>query len=270
MTQNIYDNQAFFDGYAQLSRSQHGLDGAPEWPAIRRILPDLQGKSVVDLGCGYGWFCRSAREQGAASVLGLDVSEKMLAKAREMTADADIEYRRQDLAQLQLPVNRYDLVYSSLTLHYLEDLAALFAMVYAALKPGGQFIFTAEHPIYTAPAQQGWLTDGNGQKSWPVNGYQREGQRVSNWLAEGVIKQHRTLGGYINPLAQQGFIIQRFGEKRIAIQRLFKLRRQHIQRAGQCSDQNKRSDQQADIKMQPSDQVQHRATRRCGRWSFGY
>lgn len=52
------------------------LDGAPEWPAIRRILPDLQGKSVVDLGCGYGWFCRSAREQGAADVLGLDVSEK--------------------------------------------------------------------------------------------------------------------------------------------------------------------------------------------------
>ena len=89
----------------------------------------------------------------------------MLAKAREMTADAGIEYRRQDLAQLQLPPESYDLVYSSLTLHYLEDLAALFTTVYAALKPGGQFIFTAEHPIYTAPAQQGWLNDGNGQKS---------------------------------------------------------------------------------------------------------
>lgn len=94
-----------------------------------------------------------------------------------MTADAGIEYRRQDLAQLQLPPESYDLVYSSLTLHYLEDLAALFTTVYAALKPGGQFIFTAEHPIYTAPAQQGWLTDGNGQKSWPVNGYQRRPAR---------------------------------------------------------------------------------------------
>lgn len=76
MAQNIYDNQAFFDGYAQLSRSVHGLDGAPEWPTIRSILPDLHGKKVVDLGCGYGWFCRSAREQNAASVLGLDLSEK--------------------------------------------------------------------------------------------------------------------------------------------------------------------------------------------------
>ncbi|CVA07836.1 Uncharacterised protein [Serratia marcescens] len=80
---------------------------------------------------------------------------------------------------------------------------------------------------------------------------------------------HRAAGGG-DLVSQRSRLPVRFGEKRIAIQRLFKLRRQHIQRAGQCSDQNKRSDQQADIKMQPSDQVQHRATRRCGRWSFGY
>ncbi|CAI1050278.1 class I SAM-dependent methyltransferase [Serratia quinivorans] len=212
MTQNIYDNQAFFDGYAQLSRSVHGLDGAPEWPTIRSILPDLQGKKVVDLGCGYGWFCRSAREQGAASVLGLDLSEKMLDKARAMTQDAGIEYRQQDLEQLQLPTASFDLAYSSLTLHYIKDLARLFATVYQALVPGGQFIFTAEHPIYTAPKQQGWLVDENGQKSWPVNGYQQEGQRISNWLAEGVIKQHRMLGSYLNLLVQQGFVVSYLNE----------------------------------------------------------
>lgn len=80
----------------------------------------------------------------------------------------------------------------------------------------------------------------------------------------------RRAAGSGDLVSQRSRLPVRFGEKRIAIQRLFKLRRQHIQRAGQCSDQNKRSDQQADIKMQPSDQVQHRATRRCGRWSFGY
>ncbi|CAI0844541.1 class I SAM-dependent methyltransferase [Serratia quinivorans] len=212
MTQNIYDNQAFFDGYAQLSRSVHGLDGAPEWQTIRSILPDLQGKKVVDLGCGYGWFCRSAREQGAASVLGLDLSEKMLDKARAMTQDAGIEYRQQDLEQLQLPTASFDLAYSSLTLHYIEDLAQLFATVYQALGPGGQFIFTAEHPIYTAPKQQGWLVDESGQKSWPVNGYQQEGQRISNWLAEGVIKQHHMLGSYLNLLVQQGFVVSYLNE----------------------------------------------------------
>ncbi|WP_411752461.1 class I SAM-dependent methyltransferase [Serratia sp. (in: enterobacteria)] len=212
MSQNIYDNQTFFDGYAQLSRSVQGLDGAPEWPTIRSILPDLQGKKVVDLGCGYGWFCRSAREQGAAQVLGMDLSEKMLGKAKEMTDDPAITYRQQDLEALQLPAASFDLVYSSLTLHYIEDLGKLFATVYQALVNGGEFIFTAEHPIYTAPKHQGWLVDEAGQKSWPINGYQQEGQRISNWLAEGVIKQHRMLGTYINLLVQQGFTIRYLNE----------------------------------------------------------
>jgi ubiquinone/menaquinone biosynthesis C-methylase UbiE len=212
MSQNIYDNQTFFDGYAQLSRSVQGLDGAPEWPTIRSILPDLQGKKVADLGCGYGWFCRSAREQGAAQVLGMDLSEKMLGKAKEMTEDPAIEYRQQDLEALQLPAASFDLVYSSLTLHYIEDLGKLFATVYQALVNGGEFIFTAEHPIYTAPKHQGWLVDEAGQKSWPINGYQQEGQRISNWLAEGVIKQHRMLGTYINLLVQQGFTIRYLNE----------------------------------------------------------
>ncbi|MFV8916271.1 class I SAM-dependent methyltransferase [Serratia fonticola] len=212
MSQNIYDNQTFFDGYAQLSRSVQGLDGAPEWPTIRSILPDLQGKKVVDLGCGYGWFCRSAREQGAAQVLGMDLSEKMLGKAKEMTEDPAIEYRQQDLEALQLPAASFYLVYSSLTLHYIEDLGKLFSTVYQALVNGGEFIFTAEHPIYTAPKHQGWLVDEAGQKSWPINGYQQEGQRISNWLAEGVIKQHRMLGTYINLLVQQGFTIRYLNE----------------------------------------------------------
>lgn len=212
MSQNIYDNQTFFDGYAQLSRSVQGLDGAPEWPTIRSILPDLQGKKVVDLGCGYGWFCRSAREQGAAQVLGMDLSEKMLGKAKQMTKDPAIEYRQQDLEALQLPEASFDLVYSSLTLHYIEDLGKLFATVYQALVNGGEFIFTAEHPIYTAPKHQGWLVDEAGQKSWPINSYQQEGKRISNWLAEGVIKQHRMLGTYINLLVQQGFTIRYLNE----------------------------------------------------------
>ena len=118
MSQNIYDTQAFFDGYAKLPRSQFGLDGAPEWPAIQAMLPPLSGKKVIDLGCGYGWFCRSARAQGAAEVTGIDVSEKMLARARELTQDDSIRYERGDLEELVLAHQAYDLIYSSLTLHY--------------------------------------------------------------------------------------------------------------------------------------------------------
>ena len=136
----------------------------------------------------------------------------MLNKARTLTQDTGIEYHQQDLEQLQLPTASFDLAYSSLTLHYIKDLARLFATVYQALVPGGQFIFTAEHPIYTAPKHQGWQVDENGQKSWPVNGYQQEGQRISNWLAEGVIKQHRMLGSYVNLLVKQGFVVTYLNE----------------------------------------------------------
>lgn len=68
MSQNIYDNPDFFAGYATLPRSAEGLNGAPEWTAMQTLLPSLAGKSVIDLGCGYGWFCRWAKEQGAARV----------------------------------------------------------------------------------------------------------------------------------------------------------------------------------------------------------
>ena len=72
MTQNIYDDPGFFAAYRQLRRSVEGLAGAPEWPSLRALLPDLTGLRVVDLGCGFGWFCRWARESGAAHVVGLD------------------------------------------------------------------------------------------------------------------------------------------------------------------------------------------------------
>ena len=43
LAQNIYDRPEFFDGYSRLDRSVRGLDGAPEWPAIVRLLPELHG-----------------------------------------------------------------------------------------------------------------------------------------------------------------------------------------------------------------------------------
>lgn len=205
MTQNIYDNPEFFSGYSQLGRSVEGLDGAAEWPALRALLPDLQGCSVVDFGCGFGWFCRWAREQGAMQVLGLDVSEKMLARARADTADAAVTYEQADLERLKLPDAAFDLAYSSLALHYVERLEDLLATVHRALKPGGTLVFSVEHPIYTAPSHPGWAANADGNRAWPVDGYLVEGPRTTDWLAKGVIKQHRGIGTYLNLLLRLGF-----------------------------------------------------------------
>ena len=212
MAQNIYDNKDFFYGYSQLDRSISGLSGAPEWPSIVKILPNMENLNVIDLGCGYGWFCRYARQKNASHVLGLDISERMLKKAREMTSDSAIIYRQEDLEQLKLSDDTYDLAYSSLTLHYIENLSTLLMTIYQSLRSGGYFIFSAEHPIYTSPKHPRWFMDREGQRSWPVNSYQMEGHRVTDWLIEGVVKQHRMIGTYLNMLINQGFIIKHVEE----------------------------------------------------------
>lgn len=207
MTQNIYDDAGFFQNYSQLPRSLRGLHGAPEWPALRALLPPLAGRRVLDLGCGFGWFCRFAAGEGAAEVVGVDVSERMLARARAETSAAEVRYEKADLERYEPPEGRFDLAYSSLAFHYLVELPAVFRRVARALKPGGRFVFSVEHPIMTAPRHQTWSEDASGLPVWPVGGYLDEGRRVTDWLAEGVVKQHRTLASYLKLLVASGFML---------------------------------------------------------------
>lgn len=100
-----------------------------------RVDSNARGARVVDLGCGFGWFCRYARAQGAAHVLGIDISEKMLAKANAMTSDGAITYQNADLEAVELPETFFNLAYSSLALHYLRNLERLIAQIIARSYP---------------------------------------------------------------------------------------------------------------------------------------
>ena len=220
MAQNIYDTPEFFEGYSKLERSVHGLAGAPEWPRLRALLPpSLTGLNILDLGCGFGWFARWAQQEGAASVYGIDVSENMLARAKalastETPGEGQITYLKADLDSWDPPPNaKYDLVFSSLALHYLADLPRLVSVVHRVLRPGGTFVFSIEHPIFLAPSAPGMATDPEtGKRYWRLDDYQVETQRTSNWLAEGVRKQHRTLTTWINSFLDSGFQLTGFEE----------------------------------------------------------
>lgn len=212
MAQNIYDNPDFFAGYSQLPRQVDGLAAAPEWPALRAMLPDLKGRRVVDLGCGFGWFARWARGAGAADVLGLDLSEAMIARARADTADEAIGYAIADLDTVDLAAGAFDLAYSSLAFHYLADFGRLVRTVHQALVPGGAFVFSIEHPIYMAASHPHWTMDEDGRKTWPVNRYAIEGERRTDWFAKGVVKYHRTVATTLNTLIEAGFALRRVAE----------------------------------------------------------
>jgi SAM-dependent methyltransferase len=212
MTQNIYDNEQFFEAYGRLSRSVEGLDGAPEWPALQVLLPNMRGLSILDLGCGFGWFCRWAQQQGAARVVGIDVSERMLTRAKATTQDPAISYSRADLEDLALPSETFDVIYSSLAFHYIANFSGLLAVVHRSLVRGGNLVFSVEHPVFTAPAKPAWSVTADGRKTWPLDGYLNEGPRSTDWLVPGVIKQHRTLATYVNLLLRQGFVLSHLEE----------------------------------------------------------
>ena len=91
MKENKYDDPRFFEQYSQMTRSRQGLQGAGEWRELQKLLPDFSGKRVLDLGCGYGWHCKYAADQGASAVLGTDISHRMLGKARQINAAPQIE-----------------------------------------------------------------------------------------------------------------------------------------------------------------------------------
>lgn len=209
MRQNIYDDAWFFSEYKKMSRSVKGLEGAGEWPVLKALLPALQNKRVLDLGCGFGWHCRYAREQQASEVVGVDISEKMLLKAREKTNDPLITYMNMPMEEINFSAGQFDVVISSLAFHYIKSFEAICNKVYKCLVSGGSFVFSVEHPIFTSREEQDWYYDVKGNRlHWPVDNYESEGVRNTSFLAENEIKYHRTFSTYINDLIHAGFIIR--------------------------------------------------------------
>jgi SAM-dependent methyltransferase len=213
MPQNKYDDPELFAAYSKMPRSACGLGQAGEWPAFRALIPDLRDKRVLDLGCGFGWHCRFAREQGARFVVGVELSQNMLAQARSMTDDPAIDYRHAAIEDIDFPAGSFDVVISSLALHYVERFDLVCRKVHRWLAAVGIFVLSVEHPVFTARAAQDWHYGPDGQRlHWPLDDYQKMGVRHTRWLADDVIKYHRTVAAYVNTLIDAGFQIARLLE----------------------------------------------------------
>ena len=205
MSQNKYDDATFFRKYSQMRRSVQGLEGAGEWGTLEKMLPSFGGKRVLDLGCGFGWHCQYAVEHGAASVVGVDISERMLAVAIEKTSK-EIEYMHRSIEDVRFARDSFDVVISSLALHYVELFEAVLEHIAAWLVVDGDLVFSVEHPIFTSQGSQDWCYDSKGNiRHFPVDNYFHEGTRETTFLGEGVVKYHRTLTTYLNRLIQSGF-----------------------------------------------------------------
>jgi SAM-dependent methyltransferase len=207
--QNVYDDPDFFAGYRNLRENLVALHENVIQPMVPVIVPSAAQKRVVDLGCGEGFYCRIARDQGATHVLGIDPSEKMLAVARERTGGDGIEYVRAFAEDAQVELGSVDLVVTILALHYVEDFIGVTGSVWNWLKRPGEFVMIVEHPVATAPDPwEGYTTDESGvEQAWLLTNYFQEGAREVEWYIPGVIKYHRRIDTMINALIAQGFVI---------------------------------------------------------------
>lgn len=205
----IYDNEDFFKAYADMERSKKGLEAAGEWHQLKPLFPDLKNKTVLDLGCGYGWHCKYAADNGAASVLGIDLSEKMIAEALKRNSHPSIQYSLCGINEYDYPAEKFDLVVSNLALHYIKDIDEVYRKVFTTLKHRGIFLFNIEHPVFTAGINQSWIYDEKGNALYcPIDNYYYPGERKTMFLDQTVVKQHHTLTQILMGLISTRFKIE--------------------------------------------------------------
>lgn len=194
-----------------------------EWPCIRKLLPELKGKTVVDLGCGTGIFTFLLEQGGPSRIMGIDLSEEMLQiakdKAREKGSRA--EFVLYDGAKCSDVISKpVDLIFSSTTSHYIEDLAQLFNNVSKSLKEGGECIFSVIHPVYSAmyPVEHG--DDFPGDEEWMVRYLDRSMRAyIQPWIEYNEAFEdhlsrsyHHTFADYVNAIIGAGLTIERICE----------------------------------------------------------
>lgn len=211
MRQNIYDNLEFFNAYKMLRETDDNYNDLLEQPAMKRLLPDLTDKRVLDLGCGFGNNCMDFIMRGAKNVTGVDISQRMLRAAKHNHSHGGITYIHLPLEDLHILDGEYDFIYSSLCFHYIEDFDKLISDIYHLTSNGGTLLFSQEHPIATASSDSAghYLRNTDGLPFvYCMNDYQYEGIRSIDWFVDGVIKYHRTMSTVMNTLCDNGFIIQ--------------------------------------------------------------
>lgn len=189
------------DAYDELSGTYETHEEDPycadlEFPAMTELVPDVEGKRVLDAGCGRGRYTEWLVERGA-DVLAVDKSEEMVQGARRRIGGrADV--RRADIGEpLEFAENgEFDGVVSGLSLHYVEDWRPVFAEFARVLRPGGFLAFSTHHPVDDYVAFEG------------ENYFEIERERMT-WSASGgevdVPFYRRPFSEVVDPLLESGF-----------------------------------------------------------------
>ena len=200
MKAHMYTTHA--EEYAQAIRD-NVYNALLERPSMLSMLPDLQGKNILDLGCGPGAYCQHFLQQGAA-VRATDISSEMVELVTKQYGDQIPAYV-QDL-QEGLPQeadHSADIIVCPLTIHYLDDLMPLLQDVHRVLRNKGSFFFSTHHPIVDFTSS-------------PSGNYFLREQVIDEWDTIGKPVQvrfyRRSLSEFFQSIARAGLYVARLEE----------------------------------------------------------
>lgn len=215
ITANQSSTQALYNGTAT-----HWVRGEPSSlsdftarPAIMEMCAPIHGQRILDLGCGEGYCSRELRRRGAASVLGIDLSQSMIeaAQSQEEQDNLGITYQVGCATDLcQYTRDRFDLVVAVFLFNYLTvaQTQACMTEIFQALHPGGRFVFSIPHPTfpYMRQAEFPFYFKVEGDSYFSGRDRQCPGQiwkRDGSWLEVQLI--HKTLQDFFEALQTAGF-----------------------------------------------------------------
>jgi len=204
----LYDRNA-----ARWSRSApNSISDFTGRPAVFDLCGPVAGQRVLDLGCGEGYCSREMAGRGAARVVGVDVSEEMIAlgRERERGLGQGIEYHVGDVVELALPDDAFDLVLGVFVFSYVDTdrMARGFAEARRVLAPGGRFVFAVPHPslAFQRPQEPPFYFDTRGAGYFTGRDVRHGGEIACvDGTRLPVQMVHKTLEDYFDALARAGF-----------------------------------------------------------------
>lgn len=217
--QNIYDNEMFFDNFKNIRSDKVNYNDLIETPILHAMLPNMCGKKVLDIGCGMGQHAKQYSDMNAESVLGIDISEKMLEYAKENFNAKNITYQQMALEDIHQLNQKFDLVTSSLVFDYVENFDELMKNVYKIMENNGIFVFSMSHPMSTAydGKYPRYTLSESGERLYAnINNYFVEGRRIITWVVDNYELYHRTFSSILNSIIKAGFLIEECQESQIS------------------------------------------------------